>query len=419
MSSIIVLLIQFIYMNIMRTMGNNDRPPFLIAICIFSFVIAFYNDLSHSVYLWSLKTPIMAGLFWRIFLLYFDTYGHSVFVLPNSGADSAMFYNYAVSIAEGGSRTRTFFPVVMGHIFRWIGPSMMYGQFLLVICSMISICVLARILFYFDIQEQVRELTIWLIGLLPNYAILSALFVREAIVCMFLTISLYFYIRWFKDGRIRWMLIAFAGVGIASVFHSGAAGMALGYILILLLYDSRKGNIQLRFANIVFAIIISIVIAYLYVNFGDVLFSKMQGVDSIEDIANTNESGGSSYAAYVGNSNSIVNMVIYTPIRMIYFLFSPFPWQWRGIRDIIAFMFSSLFYIISVVNAVQYVLRENDEKKNAILTTLIIAVAITFVFAWGTSNTGTASRHREKMVCIYGLLFALSYRGRLPVRNIG
>ena len=87
--------------------------------------------------------------------------------------------------------------------------------------------------------------------------------------------------------------------------------------------------------------------------YADVLFEKFGRVDSIGDVANTLDYGGSSYAQYVGDSSSIQNMLIYTIPRIGYFLFSPFPWQWRGISDIIAFVFSSMFYMYAVYAAIK------------------------------------------------------------------
>ena len=184
--------------------------------------------------------------------------------------------------------------------------------------------------------------------------------------------------------------------------------MALGLIIVRLLYDRKKNQIHLRFANIVLATALSIFITFIYLNYGEVLFTKMARVDSLSDIANTNEAGGSSYAAYVGNSDSISNMIIYTIPRIIYFLFSPFPWQWRGFSDIIAFFGSSLFYILSVYSAIRCIINRRSDNHVLAAVILLIAIGVVFVFAWGCANTGTAARHREKMVMIFALLWAVS-----------
>lgn len=57
-----------------------------------------------------------------------------------------------------------------------------------------------------------------------------------------------------------------------------------------------------------------------------------------------------------------------------------------------------------------YFHKGNTENKEKIICLLIIAFICTFIFAWGVSNTGTATRHRDKMVCLYGIIYALTFK---------
>lgn len=135
----------------------------------------------------------------------------------------------------------------------------------------------------------------------------------------------------------------------------------------------------------------------------------MNNINSIGDIGSTNSEGGSSYAAYVGDSSSIINMVIFTIPRIVYFLFSPFPWQWRGLGDIIAFVFSSLFYLLVLKNAIVCMKKDKSSNKNYAIVIFIVALCTAFVFSWGVTNTGTATRHRDKMIVVYAVLYSLSH----------
>lgn len=413
MRSIATLIIEFMILNAMESFGSKERPDIMMALLIAVFSVAFCMDVDNDLNSSYLRKPLLLGYFARLATLLFDLYGQRIYTLPNSGADSAMFFAGAVSVYNGAETGRTFFPVVMGYIFRWIGVSKLYGQFLVMLCSIVSFYLLAKMMPYLRISKFIQYRTMMVVAVLPNVLILSSIFLRESIVTMFITIALYCFVRWCDSGKERWFAISFASIGGAAFFHSGAAGMALGLILVRLLYDRRGNRIHLKFVNIVAAMILSIIVTYVYLNYGEIFFQKIVNVDSIGDIANTNTMGESSYAAYVGNSNSVSNMFIYTIPRIVYFLFSPFPWQWRGLSDIIAFFGSSLFYIISVYNVFKCIANTSPDKHALAATILLIAIGLVFVFAWGCSNTGTAARHREKMVMIFALMWAVSQDGLL------
>ena len=204
------------------------------------------------------------------------------------------------------------------------------------------------------------------------------------------------------------VLVALCSSVLASYFHSGSIGITIGCLLCLLLFNQNERAIRFSGRNILLVMIIAFGVSYVFLRYGSNLLSKFGNVDSIEDIANTNELGGSSYARFVGNSNSPINMAVYSLPRMVYFLFSPFPWQWRGLSDIIAFFFSGLYYLFVLWEAIRYIRTGSGQNRSMIIGLLMLALFTTFIFAWGTSNSGTAARHRDKMVCVYALMMALT-----------
>jgi len=102
----------------------------------------------------------------------------------------------------------------------------------------------------------------------------------------------------------------------------------------------------------------------------------------------------------------------------MYFMFSPFPWQWRGIGDIITFLLSSCVYLYIIINSIRYIRRtaKDEENRSIVVALLIVALLIAVVFSWGVTNTGTATRHRDKFIAIYAVLFSLSQSTRLRIR---
>ncbi len=410
MVSIIVLIIELSFLSIRKALGFDQIYRTIATVFILIFTIAFIYDTEHIKKLSYLRTPIRIGYYLRLFLLFFDLYGQWIFVLPNSGADADVFYGWAENYMKKGGWTRTVFPKVIGFIMRYVGQSRLYMQFLVMLCSMVSICIFAIILYDLDIANNVKYRAVAIVCMLPNFAILSSIFLRESIVTMLLTLSIVSFILWLQGAPFYCFFFAIAFDLMAAIFHSGTAGLILGYMVVLLLYDRRWKRFHANFVNIFPVALMCLFLTFMYFNYAEAFLGKMLGLETLSDVANTTDVGGSSYAAYVGNSSSIGSMIIYTIPRIVYFLFSPFPWQWRGIQDIIAFLFSSMFYIWATKDAIAYI-RYNYKNRTMVIALLIVLSCVVFVFAWGVSNTGTATRHREKLVIIFGILWALSHDG--------
>lgn len=418
MISVITLILEFLVL-FSSTSGGFLIADYTYIVMIFVFSIAFMMDLLISKKLSYARGELVFAYFWRLFLLFFDIYGKSVYNLPNSGADSNMYFYGASLFSRGGGTGRGgAFSTLMGSIFRITGASQLYGQFLVMLMSILAICIFARMLNELELELRVKSWAVLLIGFLPNFAILSVLFLREAPVCLCLTYSVYCFYHWLKNGKTWSFLLAFASALLGAWFHSGAIAVCIGYIAVLMLYDRKNKEFRPNTRSILPTVLLSLGMIYLYLNYGDSLFSKFADIDSLEDIGNTSELGGSSYAQYVGNSATPLNMLIFTIPRIVYFLFSPFPWQWRGLSDIIAFFFSGLFYLFSVIQAVRYLWSGNEKNRSMLIALLIVAAATTFVFAWGVSNTGTAARHRDKMVLLYGMIYAISMEPKQAPRVI-
>ena len=410
MFSLAVLFIDFCILYSKVLFGEMFPSDGLCTILIAVFSLAYLYDINRSEWFGVYANEISLGYVLRIFLLYFDIYGRSIYQLPNSGADSSRFFRSASYLLGYGDKLDMgVFSHVMAAIFKFIGINQLLGQFIIMLTSLLAILVFSRILEYIAISPSKKKMVMLIINLLPNFAILSVVFLREAPVTLFITLSLLFFIKWLNGASLGFVFISIAFDLAATYFHSGSIGVLIGYIAVIILYDRVEGKMRISVRSIGLAGIMLFIISYLYFNYADVLFTKFGKVDSIEDIANTLDYGGSTYAQYVGDSSSIQNMVIYTIPRIVYFLFSPFPWQWRGLSDVIAFTFSSFFYMYTVITVIKNMRFYSWYNRNQAIAILIIAFCIVFIFAWGVANTGTAARHRDKMVMIFGTLLALSF----------
>ena len=104
-----------------------------------------------------------------------------------------------------------------------------------------------------------------------------------------------------------------------------------------------------------------------------------------------------------------VDILWQTPIRSFYMLFSPFPSKITDIQDITGVL-DSFLYIFLFIFFFKSMWLIREKNKALILAFFLILVTFCGPFAWGTSNYGTAIRHRQKIVflLIIGASFSLA-----------
>ena len=96
-------------------------------------------------------------------------------------------------------------------------------------------------------------------------------------------------------------------------------------------------------------------------------------------------------------------------------MFSPVPWNWRSATDIIAFIFSSLFYAYVFFKSIPLL---HNSKHSSLTNALFMTALLTLLlFGWGVSNAGTALRHRDKMVIHYLIMMAISLDNKSQVNR--
>ena len=412
MVCVYVFVLEFLFLAITQPPFFASRSEALQIILIGFFALSYVLSVLSSRKVRFLAAPLIVGLMLRLVLLFWDVFFSDVFMLPNSGADSVEYFRRASNFAAGVTNTEENFYLVAGLILKIIGNAKIYLQFINVVYSLVAIYLFVSLLAYFRVQNSISRFCTWILCILPNFGILSVIFLRESLIILLCSASLYFFLIGLHEWKIGKIVFAFALVFFASYLHGGSIAVAAGYAVVVTLYDRKSQQVRFTAKTIILGVGFLFLFAFLYTRYGDVLFAKIAGIESISDVAGISYSGGSSYAMYVGNSDSILNMIIYTPARIIFFLFSPMPWLWRGISDIIAFFGSSIFYLVCVYQIFKTLIKYPESRTGTIMVLAIILFCTIFVFGWGVSNSGTAARHRDKIVVFaaFALAECLNYR---------
>lgn len=353
-----------------------------------------------------IKLYFYIGLFIQIGILLIDNY---IMAFPTIDMDTRAFerhgwHSYLLNINEGRGNYNYW---VINPIYKLIKirVALIFGAINIFLHILINLN-LYEILKGLNINKKIRKIAMGIGILSPITLITRAGVLREAIIVFLLSLSLKYFIKYCNSNKSKNIGIAIFCVLIATLFHGGVLFISVGYIMVLLKKDQKKGICGKQVGIIIIFIIIFFI-------FKDRLLLKVGGgnLESIMKSSNSEvlRSAGSSYLRNSQTDNPFV-LLAYLPLRIFYFLFSPTPDMFRNIIDIGVFTLNSSIYIFLIIKIYKYRKRIRvSRKEHVIIKNLTISIVFTIaVFSIGTHNAGTAMRHRDKilifLIIIYGIV---------------
>jgi len=345
---------------------------------------------------------IFAALIFRILLLLIN---NNIFYLPDGDMDALNFEALAWQWSQNGfyevfshfkGPDTYFLSFLIAIPYSLLGRSMMMAQsfsILLGIVNILLVCLIARKLW----NNQIAIKAGWLAALFPSVASYSVLVMRETYIAFFLLLALLGIIYFIKQKNLKSFFLLFFGFLGATFFHYGSIIGLLAFICILLLIYIKKlfelllsGKINL---NILLILIIFLYCLQLFVSHKKI--NRNFDFDRISRIiVNTKVKGDASYPEYL-KVNSKTEFFYKAPLRMIYFVLSPFPWNVKKPSHLIGLLDSLLYFYLTFLIFRNF---KNINNDIALKVILIVLLAYFFVFGLGVGNFGTAIRHRVKFV---------------------
>ncbi len=353
------------------------------------------------------RNLIFLGFAIRLIILFGDRYGW--FPVHESGLDSEVFNGVAVSNVNSFIyNSRTNYTHFLTIIYRLTDTSRLIAQFINVLFGMGVILTIQRAMQELGVSRRNMLISMCVLVLLPNLNVLSAILLREAWVQFFVSLSVLYFVRWFKSGMPLYIVGVISSILAATYMHSGVIGVLMGYAIAFITYnpDDQKINLSRNtVASVIFMLAIGLTASSYMELFADKL-DKYDSIDDIVDVTNQVQTGGSDYLMWI-STDSVVMSLLFAPLKMFYFLFSPLPTEWRGIRDIFAFLIDAAIYMSLCYAAWRYSATSNVTRniKKYLIAALL---TVTFIFAYGTTNGGTAMRHRAKILPLVVMIFAVS-----------
>ncbi len=297
-----------------------------------------------------------------------------------------------------------FYREFLALVYRWFGSSHLLGQQLSILTFALSCIIFLKIMRQLKIVRH-RLSALIVFGALPSMVLFGTTTLRESYQLLFFMLAVYFGIKMHKKGGINAYLIAM-GVSalIMGLFHKALIVYAAFLTILFILYELKPATHfwsikKLRLAGfLILPIILLGLSALSKVNLAglDVL-TKVVNLDFLQGAANHRESS----FATMGNTTYGIPLDLSSPATIVLstikfygsYLFGPFPWQVRSIGGAYACLVSILRMVLICVSISEW-RKADGSHRQLIKLMLILYFSMTFIWALGTTNYGTAARHQ-------------------------
>lgn len=273
---------------------------------------------------------------------------------------------------------------------------------------LISLICLCKAMGILQVDSSEIRLSLLFLALSPIELVFAVSYLREMPMQMLSAVVLFFCLKYRRSHQVIDIFLAIVFAVIAAMLHSAMiALLVIVFGAIVSRNSKQKGNLFNIFAVLfIVALLMSFnVVEGMTEKFGDL------SADSLIETASYS-AGNTTYIS--GSVNSVFDLVLQLPYRLLMFSFAPFPWQFNNVSIIISFLVASIPQYYIILRSIKGL-----KSKDKLVLFVFIAVAALYVIcAIGTNNFGTAIRHRVKMYPVMCALLGYTI-SRREKRNVG
>ncbi len=377
------------------------------------------------------RNLILLAFLLRMGLALFHAY---VMPLPDSGADARGFERLGWPVAEAwlmGEEAPSLYGAYIyanwiGVLYFLFGRIPLVAQFTNVLLGTFTVYFTWKLALLITNSRRGALISALIVALFPTSNLYSAITMRESFIVFFTITSAYCFFLWLKRGGLMQMFGAVVLLLPASALHGGMVFIEIVYVFFFSFYHPKKKRWVAVSLNSLIAILL---IIFTIVAFGDLISNKLPQDISLlfspDYLRERTQIAARDRAAYLTGfaPTSPLSMLLQTPLRSLYFLYTPFVWMVSAAVDIVGF-FDALLYIFLSIYAFKGLASLRRKDKLLFWGIVLILVVFLVVFAWGTSNYGTAIRHRQKIVWLLsvpaaiGIAKSRAWRWIYPVKRL-
>ena len=380
---------------------------------IFVTLIIFY----FSRYYKSLATILYVALCVRLVTIFF---GNFLVILPDSWGDATFFELRAWEYSQDGffgvlsyfpsDKSSLYISWILAFFYSLTDRSVIMGQSLSLLFGMGSVLLGSR-LAHKIWSEKISIKVGWILALYPTLVLYSCLILREAYVWFFLLVALYGVVCWSKGGGFKTIIITFIGFAGATFFHGGMFVGSFVFLIILTITSfiiilKRFTYLKISINSLVVLGFSIITIIFLLLNSDSIpkigSLKNMANIDRLLiEISNRNVNTAAFPVWTVPKTE--FEFIYMSPIRIIYFMFSPFPWDINKTAHLFG-LFDGMFHIMLFILFIKNFKSIWSDRTLRII--LIILASYLIVYGLATGNFGTGLRHRTKFIIVSILMVA-------------
>ena len=352
----------------------------------------------------------------RLLFLFINNH---IFYLPDGDMDAKNFEQFAWDFAKDGFYNNFnnytgpgayFISFMLSIPYSLFGRSILLAQSLSILFGIGSVFLgwlLAKKLWNNPTAIKVG----WSIALFPSLVSYSVLTMREVYIGFLLLLAFYGIFNWFKFNNYTSIFFIFTGFIGATFFH-GPAIIGLFVFLFIITLDNLKKTFKLLVINrinlkiLIFIIFSSTILGFYFTNKISIpyiqTFNQSINPSFLKETINLKVKGNAAYPEWT-KVGSNIELIYKIPIRSLYFLFSPFPWDVKKLSHLIGWLDGLLYMILLYL---VFCNRKVIWKDPTLRIILIISLAYIIVYGVGVGNFGSGIRHRTKFAIGFMLLAA-------------
>jgi hypothetical protein len=414
---IILVILTGVAIGISTVVRGTDYLGLTVTLLLFFILIVsfFYFTKDRSlIYI------LVFSLTFRMILAIVNVY---IIPLPGGEADAIAFERVGWEYVELWNQERTsvsrnsgafLYSVWVGILYLIFDRLPIIPHVFNAITGTVTVYLIYNIAFRITESSKVAKVAGIIAMLFPTLNLFSAILLRESFIVFFFSFSLYLFLVWYYDNKVNLLLMSFVLLFAATSLHGGFIFIALIYIIYALFYQPKFGKWVFSMGRSIF---VFISLGTIILIFGSYIFHQLPSfsmLTSPEFFANWVNVASRDTAAYLPGyaPRNLLDVLIQTPVRIIYFLFSPFPWMISSQIHIIGAIDALIYFALFCFSIKGFILLWKYDKSLCILVFSILVITVV-VFSWGTSNFGTALRHRQKIVPIFIIMAAIGIRRKI------